>query len=107
MASNKAVFNLWLAIVGIADMLLILVIALIDLFLKNGERGRKINSGCGFPHTAFLIRYSYDFFHTIQIIGYLANLTKYSSALKFSFRFFLHLQKMCREIGRASCRERV
>ena len=37
MASNKAVFNLWLAIVGIADVLLILVVALVGLQVMSAS----------------------------------------------------------------------
>ena len=37
MASNKAVFNLWLAIVGIADMLLILVVALVGFQVMSAS----------------------------------------------------------------------
>ena len=37
MASNKAVFNLWLAIVGIADMLLILVVALVGFQVMSSS----------------------------------------------------------------------
>lgn len=37
MASNKAVFNLWLAIVGIADVLLILVVALVGFQVMSAS----------------------------------------------------------------------
>lgn len=37
MASNKAVFNLWLAIVGIADVLLILIVALVGFQVMSAS----------------------------------------------------------------------
>ena len=37
MASNKTVFNLWLAIVGIADVLLILVVALVGFQVMSAS----------------------------------------------------------------------
>ena len=37
MVSNKAVFNLWLAIVGIADVLLILVVALVGFQVMSAS----------------------------------------------------------------------